>query len=84
MPAGGAVDPRHDFLRAAPPDPAADYLASLGSAESRRTMTGTLDRLASLLTGRPKTATAAILHPIGGQLVVINGMLVWPGPGPAR
>jgi hypothetical protein len=55
----GAVDPHHDFLQAAPPDPVAVYLASLGSAESRRTMTSTLDRLASLLTGRPGTAAAA-------------------------
>jgi integrase len=47
------------FLLAAP-DPVAVYLASLGSVESRRTMTGSLDRLASLLTGRPGTTATEI------------------------
>jgi integrase len=48
------------FLTAAPPDPVAVYLASLGSVESRRTMTGTLDRLACLLTGRAGTTASEI------------------------
>lgn len=56
----GAVNPHHDFLQAAPPGPVAVYLGSLGSEGSRRTMGGTLDRLASLLTGRPGTAAASI------------------------
>jgi len=55
-----ARDPEHVFLQAAPADPVAVYLASLGSVESRRTMTSTLDRLAVLLTGRPGTAAAGI------------------------
>jgi len=47
------------FLLTAP-DQVAVYLASLGSVESRRTMTGSLDRLASLLTGRPGTTASEI------------------------
>jgi hypothetical protein len=57
--AAGAGQMDAAFLLAAP-DPVAVYLASLGSAESRRTMTGSLDRLASLLTGRPGTGAPEI------------------------
>ncbi|MFK4088783.1 hypothetical protein ACI2LF_32005 [Kribbella sp. NPDC020789] len=56
----GAGQMETAFLLAAP-DPVAVYLGSLGSAESWRTMTGSLGRLASLLTGRPVTAATSVL-----------------------
>jgi integrase len=57
--AAGAGQLETAFMLAIP-DPVAVYLASLGSVESRRTMTGSLDRLASLLTGRPGTTATEI------------------------
>jgi integrase len=47
-------------LQAVPLEPSTIYLASLGLAESRRTMGGTLTRLASLLTGQPDTTAESL------------------------